>query len=52
MPHAYYEKGTIRMLREYLIGLSLANMVLISIWLKYFYKVNFYVRALPTAKSF
>jgi hypothetical protein len=40
------------MLREYLIGLSLANMVLISIWLNFFYKVNFYVRAFPTAKSF
>jgi hypothetical protein len=40
------------MVRDYLIGLSLANMVLISVWLKYFYKVNFYVRALPTVKSF
>jgi hypothetical protein len=41
-----------QMLRKYLIGLSLANMVLISVWLKFFYKVTFYVRSIPTAKSF
>lgn len=40
------------MFTDFILALSVANMVYISVWLKYFYKINFYIGNLATAQSF